>query len=73
MKRKFDIPLLYDSLEAAIELAPEDAVFDVAVPGSAISDILRAMPAGRAVLIQKPMGEDLAQAREIWTFAARSV
>ena len=65
MKRKFDIPLLYDSLEAAIELAPEDAVFDVAVPGSAISDILRAMPAGRAVLIQKPMGEDLAQAREI--------
>ena len=42
-----------------------DAVFDVAVPGSAISDILRAMPAGRAVLIQKPMGEDLAQAREI--------
>ncbi len=65
MQEKFSIPRLYDSLEAAIANAPADAVFDVAVPGNAITDILRQLPKGRAVLIQKPMGDDLAQAREI--------
>ncbi len=65
MKDKYAIPLLYDSLAGAIAGAPENAVFDVAVPGNAISDILREIPRGRAVLIQKPMGNDLAQAREI--------
>ena len=65
MQSKFGIPLLYDSLASAIERAPSNAVFDVAVPGNAIADILREIPAGRAVLIQKPMGEDLAEARQI--------
>ena len=63
MKDKYAIPLLYDSLADAIAGAPENAVFDVAVPGNAISDILREIPRGRAVLIQKPMGDELAQAR----------
>ena len=65
MREKFGIPLLYESLAEAIVQAPPNAVFDVAVPGDAIVDILRELPRGRAVLIQKPMGEDLAQAREI--------
>ncbi|MCY4538200.1 MAG: Gfo/Idh/MocA family oxidoreductase [Chloroflexi bacterium] len=65
MKDKFSIPRIYESLGQAIETAPENAVFDVAVPGSAISEIIREIPAGRAVLIQKPMGEDMAQARQI--------
>ena len=65
MRDQFDIPRLYDSLSHTIDLAPEDAVFDIAVPGSAIADILREIPRGRAVLIQKPMGEDLAEARKI--------
>lgn len=65
MKEKFDIPVIYDSLTQAIEQAPIDAVFDVAVPGNAITDILNQIPEGRAVLIQKPMGDDLEQGREI--------
>ena len=65
MRDKFDIPRLYDSLSEAIASAPADAVFDIAVPGSAIAEILREIPRGRAALIQKPMGEDLAEAREI--------
>lgn len=65
MQEKFAIPVLYDSLSQAIAQAPEDAVFDVAVPGSAIASILRQIPAGRTALIQKPMGDDLANAREI--------
>ena len=65
MADKFSIPRIYSTLSEAIARAPADAVFDVAVPGSAIADILRQLPAGRAALIQKPMGDDLAAAREI--------
>ncbi|MCY3573759.1 MAG: Gfo/Idh/MocA family oxidoreductase [Chloroflexi bacterium] len=65
MADKFAVPRLYDSLAEAVRSAPADAVFDVAVPGSAIPEILAQVPKGRAVLIQKPMGDGLAQAREI--------
>ena len=65
MREKFGLPRLYDSLEDAVESAPPTALFDVAVPGAAIADILREIPVGRGVLIQKPMGEDLAEARQI--------
>lgn len=65
MREKFGIPALYDSLEQAVAIAPDNAVFDIAVPGGAIADILRQIPRGRAALIQKPMGEDLAEARAI--------
>ena len=47
------------------EYAPADAVFDVAVPAKAIAGILPQLPDGAAVLIQKPMGETLAEAVEI--------
>jgi predicted dehydrogenase len=40
-------------------------VFDVAVPGTEIAGVLEQLPAGAAVLIQKPMGENLASARRI--------
>jgi predicted dehydrogenase len=65
MKEKFDIPEIYESLEQAIGNAPENAVFDVAVPGDGIADILKKLPDNSAVLIQKPMGEDLDEARKI--------
>ena len=65
MQQKFDVPTLYDSLPQAVEQAPDNAVFDVAVPGGAILDVLRGLPDGRAVLIQKPMGETLDEARAI--------
>ncbi len=41
------------------------AVYDLAVPPAAIASILRALPDGAVVLIQKPMGSDLAAADEI--------
>jgi predicted dehydrogenase len=43
----------------------KDAVFDVAVPGDQILDVLLCLPRGAAVLIQKPMGENLSAARRI--------
>ncbi|MCV3269836.1 Gfo/Idh/MocA family protein [Roseobacter sinensis] len=42
-----------------------DVVFDLATPPDAHADILRGLPEGAAVLIQKPMGSDLAGASEI--------
>ena len=42
-----------------------DVVYDLATPPHAIAGILESLPAGSAVLIQKPMGESLAGAREI--------
>lgn len=65
MQARFGLPRIYGSLAEAIDAAPDNAVFDIAVPGSAIAEILREIPRGRAVLIQKPMGDDLAAARDI--------
>lgn len=61
----FGIPAVFPSLSAAVDGAPPDAVFDVAVPASALPGVLTALPDGAPVLIQKPFGEDLAQARAL--------
>lgn len=61
----FEIEQVYGSLATAIAEAPGNAVFDIAVPASATLDILRLLPSHAVVLIQKPMGEDLAGARAI--------
>ena len=51
------------SLAAAFS-AP-GAVFDIAVPPNHVLEVLQAAPTGAAVLIQKPMGRDLEDARKI--------
>lgn len=57
---------VYPTLAALIEAGTQaNAVFDVAVPASKILEILRQLPDGSGVLIQKPMGETLAEAKEI--------
>jgi predicted dehydrogenase len=53
----------YGSLEEA--LAEPGSVFDMAVPAKAIPALLESLPQGAPVLIQKPMGESLAEARRI--------
>jgi predicted dehydrogenase len=60
---------VFPSLEAAA--APRGVVFDLAVPGDQIVGILERLPQGSAVLIQKPMGEDLADARRILACCTR--
>jgi len=59
----FGIPRVFDSLDGA--LASPDVVFDVAVPPGEIAGIIERMAVGAAVLIQKPMGRDLADAGRI--------
>src|SRR6476660_8108879 len=60
---QFVVPTVFGTLAEAS--AVKDAVFDVAVPGDQILDVLSCLPRGAAVLIQKPMGEDLPAARRI--------
>jgi predicted dehydrogenase len=59
---KFHVPRVFATLD---EAAGEGAVFDVAVPPSAIANIVEALPRGAHVLIQKPLGRDLDEARAI--------
>jgi predicted dehydrogenase len=61
--RAFNVPTVFATLEDAA--ASPDAVFDVAVPGDQIHAIVERLPQGSAVLIQKPMGENLDAARRI--------
>ena len=60
-----NVPHSFESVGEAIRFAPNDAIFDVAVPASQLMTILPHLPEGAAVLIQKPMGETLEEARAI--------
>ena len=61
--RLFAVPKVFASLDEAANVA--GAVFDVAVPGGQVLGVLKRLPEGAPVLIQKPMGDTLAAAREI--------
>ncbi|MBE8719401.1 Gfo/Idh/MocA family protein [Sphingobacterium pedocola] len=61
----FEIPRVYPSLAALVADAPDDTIFDIAVPASHLAGILYQLPQGANVLMQKPMGETLEGAREI--------
>jgi predicted dehydrogenase len=65
LAKKFAIPRVFYNLEQLLQNAPRDSVFDLAVPGSAMIGILQQLPGKAAVLMQKPMGEDLEQAKRI--------
>lgn len=62
----FGIPSVYGSLAEAVTAGrAKSAIFDLAVPAEAIGDVLRQLPEGSAVLIQKPFGRDLEEARTL--------
>ena len=63
LARDCDIPRVFESLEDACKL--REVVFDVAVPADQILAVLRKLPKGATVLIQKPMGRDLGEATRI--------
>jgi len=59
------VPHSFGSVAEAVRFAPRDATFDVAVPASQLVHILPQLPDDATVLIQKPMGENLQEARVI--------
>jgi predicted dehydrogenase len=65
MAKQFGIPNVFETVADAVKNAPTNAVYDITVLPDQYIEILEQLPDGAAVLIQKPMGNDLAQAREI--------
>ena len=63
LAERWQIPRVFASIEAAAALP--DCVFDVAAPPVAHQAILNSLPLGAVVLLQKPMGLDLAQSTAI--------
>jgi predicted dehydrogenase len=61
----FGVKQVFSSLAEA--LAVPGAVFDLATPPGAHAAILSQVPDGATVLIQKPMGRDLAEASDIFS------
>ena len=65
LAEQFGIPKVCATIGEAVAYAPRDAVFDCTVPAAAMRGVLRQLPDGAACLLQKPMGETLAEAEEI--------
>jgi predicted dehydrogenase len=65
--REFGIPRWAAKLEDLFVDSPDQIVYDVAVPAARLLDVLPLLPDGAAVLMQKPMGETLAEAEAILT------
>jgi predicted dehydrogenase len=65
LARDFGIARVCGTLAEAVAAAPAGAVFDLALPAPAIGEVLAGLPDGASVLIQKPMGETLVEARKI--------
>jgi predicted dehydrogenase len=61
----FGIPHVFNSLAEAVEQAPGNVVYDLTVMPEQYIEMLNQLPDGSAVLIQKPMGDDYNQAKEI--------
>ncbi|THU31188.1 Gfo/Idh/MocA family oxidoreductase [Niastella caeni] len=67
--QQFNIPLVFDSMEDIVRLKLSPVVYDIAVPASAMMKVLEYLPAGSAVLMQKPMGNNYAEAKAILQYA----
>ncbi|MDH3650650.1 MAG: Gfo/Idh/MocA family oxidoreductase [Saprospiraceae bacterium] len=66
LQKEFEIEIVCQNLDNLINIArQEGCVFDLALPPSAILNVLALLPDDSGVLIQKPMGEDIDQATRI--------
>lgn len=62
---RFGIAAVYNDLPALVQAAGDTGIFDIAVPADHLTAVLQGLPANARVLMQKPMGMDYAQAKEI--------
>lgn len=61
----FAVPVVHETLDAAIAACGTEGIFDLALPPAAILPTVEQLPAGSVALIQKPLGPDGATARRI--------
>ncbi len=63
---EYGISNVYGDLDELIKAGTEaGGVFDVALPADMMADVIRKLPDNVGVLLQKPMGESIEQAKEI--------
>jgi predicted dehydrogenase len=62
---EYGIGRVFDSIPAAVAAAPDDAVFDLALVPDQFVAALEALPDAAAVLIQKPLGNTLDEAKTL--------
>jgi predicted dehydrogenase len=65
LAEEYEIPAVFASIPDAVAAAPTDAVFDIALVPDQFPAALEALPEGAAVLIQKPLGNSIAEARRL--------
>lgn len=71
LAEQFSIPHVFDTVADAVASAPANAVYDITIMPEQYLETLEQLPDGCAVLIQKPMGDDFAQATEIRNICRR--
>ncbi|GAL27262.1 maltose/maltodextrin ABC transporter substrate binding periplasmic protein MalE [Vibrio variabilis] len=71
LAKQYQIPAVYDSVSELVANAPEDAIYDLALMPAQFIPVLEQLPDGASVLIQKPMGDDYEQARQIQQLCER--
>ena len=62
---EYGIEHVFGSVADAVAAAPADAVYDIALMPEQYLETLEALPDGAPVLIQKPLGQDLAAGRAL--------
>lgn len=62
---QFGVANVYNSVAEAVVHAPENTVYDLTIMPDQYIETLKQLPYGSAILIQKPMGDDFEQAKEI--------
>ncbi len=67
----YNIPNVFNNLKEAIAAAPEKVIYDIAIMPQQYLDILNELPDGSIILLQKPMGETLDEAKEILAVCRR--
>jgi len=61
----FGIPNVFNTVAEAVANAPAHTVYDLTIMPEQYVETIKQLPDGSALLIQKPMGDDFAQANEI--------
>ena len=63
--KQWGIPHVFDTVQEAVANAPSNAVYDITIMPEQFVSTLEQLPNGAAVLIQKPMGDNIQQSRNI--------
>jgi predicted dehydrogenase len=71
LAQEFKIPNVFDTIEEAVQKAPKNTVYDITTMPSQFLKTLEALPDESAVLIQKPMGDNFGESKEILEICRR--